>query len=91
MERLGIKETILQVLIDLKNDVMYEDDTDIIYITLNDFDEKSYDYRDFDDNDGIDSLIELLEHTSIFADGDYYRYYHYDDLIVCIGYATMSL
>jgi hypothetical protein len=47
--------------------------------------------RELDDEDLVDSVQEQLEAMALSADGDFYRYYEFDDFTVVWGYASFDI
>ena len=47
--------------------------------------------REFVDGDAVDAVLAWLRETADFVDGDFYRYYHFGDVVVCVGWTSFDI
>lgn len=71
------------------------DGLDMVDVTLEDFGGFTEDYeeldREYDDAQAVEDFLGALEDTCLMVSGDYYHYYHFEDFVVCVGYASMDI
>jgi hypothetical protein len=48
-------------------------------------------YRDYTDEEAVDALLEWLDETCDFVEGDFYHYYHFGDIVVTLGFTSMDI
>lgn len=46
--------------------------------------------RELVDEDTVEEVLEWLEENADCVDGDFYRYYHFDDIVVEVGYTSFD-
>lgn len=70
------------------------DDENKLDVTVEDFEgfDEDWDevYADIDE-DAVDEMIEWLEENCDSWEGDFYRYYTFSDLVVCLGWASYDI
>ena len=70
------------------------DDENKLDVTIEDFEGFNEDwdevYADIDD-DAVDKMIEWLESHCDSHEGDFYYYYTFGDLVVCLGWASYDI
>lgn len=80
----------------LCKDISFLENTDenTLDVTVKDFEGFDEDgdevYADIDD-DAVDEMIEWLEENCDSWEGDFYRYYTFGDLVVCLGWASYDI
>ena len=47
--------------------------------------------REFVDADAVEEVLEWLEENADYIDGDFYRYYHFGDIVVEVGYTSFDI
>ena len=66
-----------------------------IGLTINDFEGFDDDWdevdREFVDEDAVKEVLDWLEENADCVDGDYYRYYHFGDIVVVVGYTSFDI
>ena len=66
-----------------------------IDLTINDFEGFDDDWdevdREFVDEDAVEEVLDWLEENADCIDGDYYRYYHFGDIVVVVGYTSFDI
>lgn len=66
-----------------------------IDLTIDDFEGFDEDWdevdREFVDADAIEKVLEWLEENADYVDGNYYHYYHFDDIVVEVGYTSFDI
>ena len=70
------------------------DDENKLDVTVEDFEgfDEDWDevYADIDDN-AVDKMIEWLDEHCDSHEGDFYHYYNFGDLVVCLGWASYDI
>lgn len=70
------------------------DDENKLDVTVKDFEgfDEDWDevYADIDE-DAVDTMIEWLEEHCDSHEGDFYYYYTFGDLVVCLGWASYDI
>ena len=88
-------QTILAQLDRISADSDYEVTDNRIDLTINDFegfDEKWSEVdREFVDEDAVNEVLEWLEKNADCVDGYLYRYYHFGDIVVEVGYTSFDI
>lgn len=88
-------EQIKERLENIKADAGFYVDNNEIQITINDFKGFDDDYneikRELKDCEAVEKVLKWLEENADNAYGDYYRYYHFDKIILCVGYASFDI
>lgn len=65
-----------------------------VRVTVQDFEGFDEDWCEVEgdfDEELVDSIQETLEESALSAEGDYYRYYEFDEFTVVWGYASMDV
>ena len=47
--------------------------------------------REFVDADAVEEVIEWLAENADYIDGDFYRYYHFGNIVVEVGYTSFDI
>ena len=47
--------------------------------------------REYDDPEAVEEVLEWLEENADFVDGDFYRYYHFGEIVVEVGYTSFDI
>ena len=64
-------------------------------LTINDF--KGFDdnwsevFREFVDADAVKEVLKWLKENADYVDGNFYRYYHFGDIEVEVGYTSFDI
>lgn len=89
------REMVLELLATLGSDVdVYERMDGTIRVTVQDFEGFDEEWSEVEadyDEDAVDAVYERLEAEASEAEGDYYRYFQFDDFTVVWGYASMDI
>ena len=76
-------------------DSWYDVHDNHIDLTINDFDGFDDDWsevaREFVDEDAIEEVLEWLEENADCVDGNFYRYYHFGEIVIEIGYTSFDI
>lgn len=76
-------------------DSWYDVHNNHIDLTINDFDGFDDDWsevaREFVDEDAVDEVLEWLEENADCVDGNFYRYYHFGEIVVEVGYTSFDI
>jgi hypothetical protein len=90
-----MKDTILKMLNNLKDDVTFYIYKDIIHVTIDDWvgfdDDYQEIFRDYTDPDGVDKLLNYLDKYNLCTKGDLYTTYYFQDCIVKVGYSSFDI
>jgi hypothetical protein len=90
-----MKDTILKMLNDLKDDVTFYIYKGVIHVTIDDWvgfdDDYKEIFRDYTDPDGVDKLLNYLDKYNLCAKGDLYTTYYLQDCIVKVGYSSFDI
>ena len=66
-----------------------------IGLTINDFEGFDDDWdevdREFVDEGAVEEVLDWLKENADYVDGDYYRYYHFGDIVVIVGYTSFDI
>ena len=88
-------ETILAQLDRISADSYYDVNDNHIDLTLDDFEGFDEDwsdiYRELVDEDAVEEILKWLEENADYVDGDFYRYYHFGEIVVEVGYTSFDI
>ena len=88
-------ETIIAQLDRISADSWYEVTDNYIGLIIDDFEGFDKHWceveREFVDADAVQEVLEWLEVNADCVDGDFYRYYHFGDIVVEIGYTSFDI
>lgn len=88
-------ETITAQLDRISEDSYYYVNDNYIDLTIDDFEGFDDDWseveREFVDEDAVDEVLEWLEENADYIDGDFYRFYHFGDIEVQVGYTSFEI
>ena len=88
-------ETIIAMLDRISADSWYSVNGTHIDLTIDDFEGFDENWceidREFVDADTVEEVLEWLEENADCVDGDFYRYYHFGDIVVEIGYTSFDI
>lgn len=88
-------ETILAQLDRISADSYYDVNDNHIDLTIDDFegfDEDWFEvYRELVDEDAVEEILKWLEENADYIDGDFYRYYHFGEIVVEVGYTSFDI
>ena len=77
----------------MKND--YRVNGNHIHLTINDFEGFDENWREIDrefvDEDAVDEVLEWLEDNADSAEGDFYEYYYFGEIVVEVGYTSFDI
>ena len=66
-----------------------------IDLTINDFEGFDDDWcevdREFVDAETVEEVLDWLEENADSVDGDFYRYYHFGNIVVVVGYTSFDI
>ena len=68
-----------------------ENKLDVTIEDFEGFDEDWYEVFADIDEDAVDTMIEWLDEHCNSHKGDFYHYYTFDDLVVCLGWASYDI
>ena len=89
------KEMIIEMLEKLGEDVMFDIDYEGNFdIVINDFEGFDNDWCEIErkyDKDAVNAVLKEIEKSAISVDGDFYRYYSFEDFEICVGYASFDI
>ena len=90
-----MKDTVLKMLDDLKDDVIFYIYKDVIHVDIDDFvgfdDDYNEIFRDYTDPDGVDKLLDYLDKYALYTKGELYTIYYLQDCIVKVGYTSFDI
>ena len=76
-------------------DSWYDVSGNRIDLTINDFEGFDSDwseiYREFVDENAVEEVLDWLEKNAEYIDGNFYRYYHFGDIVVEVGYTSFDI
>lgn len=79
----------------LQGDIFYSEDEEGFDVTVDDFDGFDDDWaevdRDYDDPEGVEAFLDMLEEKCDRQEGDYYVTYYFDGFYVEIGYSSFDI
>lgn len=88
-------ETILAQLDRISADSYYDVNDNHIDLTIDDFEGFDEDwseiYRELVDEDAVEEILKWLEENADYVDGDFYRYYHFGEIVVEVGYTSFDI
>lgn len=88
-------KTIIAQLDRISADSWYDVNGNHIDLTINDFEGFDENWseidREFVDADAVGEVLEWLEENADFVDGDFYRYYHFGEIVVEVGYTSFDI
>lgn len=88
-------ETITTQLDRISADSYYTVNGNRIDLTIEDFAGFDDDWCEVDrelvDEDVVEEVLEWLEENADYVDYDYYRYYHFGDIVVEVGYTSYDI
>lgn len=94
IETMTIK-TITTQLDRISADSWYDVTDNHIDLTINDFEGFDENWsevdREFVDADAVEEVLEWLEKNADCVDGDFYRYYHFGEIVVEVGYTSFDI
>ena len=79
----------------ISEDSWYDVDDNRINLTIDDFEGFDDDWsemdREFVDAAAVEEVLDWLEENADSADGDFYHYYHFGDIVVEVGYTSFDI
>ena len=93
-------EIIIAMLEKMSEDVEYyvhkvEGEKPELEITVYDFEGFDEDWseveRELKNHKAVEEVLEWLEENADEVEGDYYEYYHFGEITVCVGYASFDI
>lgn len=88
-------ETIIAQLDRISADSDYGISDNHIDLTIDDFEGFDEDwseiYRELVDADAVEEVLDWLEASADYVDGDFYYYYHFGDIVVELGYTSFDI
>ena len=76
-------------------DSWYDVNDNRIDLTINDFEGFDANWREiereFVDADAVENVLEWLKENADRVDGDFYRYYHFGDIVVKVEYTSYDI
>ena len=88
-------EQIIERLETIKADADYEVKNNEINLVINDFEGFDDDYeeieRELEDYEAVEEVLDWLEKNADEVEGDFYHYYHFGEIGVCVGYASFDI
>lgn len=79
----------------ISEDSWYDVDDNRINLTINDFEGFDDDWsemdREFVDAKAVEEVLDWLEENANSVEGDSYEYYHFDDIVVEVGYTSFDI
>lgn len=79
----------------IAQDSWYDVDGNEVALTINDFEGFDEDWnevdREFVDEDAVDEVLEWLEQNADRVEGDFYKYYYFGDIEVCVGATSFDI
>ena len=88
-------ETIITQLDRISEDSSYYVNGNRIDLTIDDFEGFDDDwcevYREFADADAVEEVLEWLEKNADCVKGDFYRNYHFGDIVVEVDYTSFDI
>lgn len=90
-----MKDTILKMLDDLKDDVTFYIYKGVIHVTIDDWigfdDDYNEIFRDYTNPAGVDKLLDYLDKYNLYEKGELYTIYYMQDCIVEVGYSSFDI
>lgn len=88
-------ETIITQLDRISEDSWYDVNDNRIDLTINDFEGFDEHWREIDrefvDEDAVGEVLKWLEENADCIDGYLYRYYHFGEIVVEVGYTSYDI
>ena len=88
-------ETIITQLDRISEDSWYDVNDNRIDLTINDFEGFDEHWREIDrefvDEDAVGEVLKWLEENADCVDGYLYRYYHFGEIVVEVGYTSYDI
>lgn len=88
-------EQIIERLETIKADADYKVNGTDIDLTINDFEGFDEDWgevdREFNDLEAVEDVLDWLEENADKVEGDFYQYYYFGEIIVCVGYTSFDI
>ena len=90
-------EQIIEKLETINADAYYyvDDEDNEIRLTIDDFEGFDEDWseveRELENHKAVEEVLEWLEENADEVEGDYYEYYHFGEITVCVGYASFDI
>ena len=88
-------ETVTTQLDRISEDSWYDVDDNRINLTIDDFEGFDDDWsemdREFVDAAAVEEVLDWLEESADYVDGDFYHYYHFGDIVVELGYTSFDI
>ena len=79
----------------ISEDSWYDIDDNRINLTIDDFEGFDDDWsemdREFVDAAAVEEVLDWLEENADSAEGDFYEYYHFGDIVVEVGYTSFDI
>ena len=79
----------------ISEDSWYDIDDNRINLTIDDFEGFDDNWREIDrefvDADAVEEVLDWLEENADSAEGDFYEYYHFGDIVVEVGYTSFDI
>ena len=79
----------------ISEDSWYDVDDNRVNLTINDFDGFDDNWREIDrefvDEDTVEEVLDWLEESADYVDGDFYHYYHFGDIVIEVGYTSFDI
>ena len=88
-------ETVIAQLDRISADSYYDVSDNHIDLTIDDFEGFDEDWceidREYNDPAAVEEVLEWLEENADFVDGDFYRYHHFGEIVVEVGYTSFDI
>lgn len=87
-------EVVVNMLKELGEDVSYIMVREELHVTIEDFDGFDEDWSEIDreyNEEAVEGFVEWLEAQAQEVEGDYYKYYHLEGVVVCVDYASYDI
>ena len=79
----------------ISEDSWYDVDDNRVNLTINDFEGFDDDWseiaRELVNAAAVEEVLDWLEENSDSADGDFYEYYHFGNIVVEVGYTSFDI
>ena len=88
-------EKIIEKLETIKTDIEYYVSKSEIEVIINDFEGFGESYeeieRELEGSEAVEEILEWLEENADEVEGEYYKYYHFGEIVVKVGYASYEI
>lgn len=88
-------EQIIERFETIKADADYRVNGAEITLTINDFEGFDDNWqeidREFEDLDAVEKVLDWLEENADRIEGDFYQYYYFGEIVVCVGYTSFDI